>query len=284
MKRSLIAVLLAVVMLVAAVVPAGAYTVKQQNTADALNELGLFQGMGPNVGYALDQNLTRAQGITLLVRMIGKENEALNSTYRTPFVDVPSWAEGYVGYAYTNAITNGMGPDKFGSDVQLNDYMFLTLVLRALGYSDAGEYAQFTWNNPYELAKQVGLIEIAAADGSFTRGDAVNVFWKAMYAEIVGKGITLAQSLIEQGIFTAEQFMNAEKTQINGRTDAPVVPPQQEIPNQQPSQDNNHTNNNTGSGDTTVEDGSSQGGDSARDEVTDIFGGSDSDRLPTDEL
>lgn len=219
MKKSLFVIVLVALMVVAAIVPAVAYTAKQQNTADALNELGLFQGMGPTVGYALDQNLTRAQGITLLVRMIGKEAEALEGTYRTPFVDVPTWAAGYVGYAYTNAITNGMGPDKFGSDVQLNDYMFLTLVLRALGYSDAGENAQFTWNDPYALARKIGLIDIAAADGSFTRGDAVDVFWKAMSAEIVGKDMSLAQSLIEQGIFTAEQFANAEEIFKNGRNE-----------------------------------------------------------------
>lgn len=285
MKRRLLAVLLAAAMLAAAIVPAAAYTVKQQNTADALNELGLFQGMGPGVGYALDQNLTRAQGITLLVRMIGKEAEALAGTFRTPFVDVPNWAEGYVGYAYTNAITNGMGPDKFGSDVQLNDYMFLTLVLRALGYSDAGENAQFTWDKPYALAKEVGLIDIAAADGSFTRGDAVDVFWKAMNVEIVGKGITLAQSLIDQGIFTAEQFVAAAQTQQNGRTDAPVEQPKEEKPQEQPNnqqpttppQDSDapemESGGNTGSG-----------ADSDGDGILDMFDKDDSNRLPEEEL
>lgn len=251
MKKRLFAVMLVAVMLMAAVVPASAYTTKQQNTADALNELGLFQGMGPSVGYALDQNLTRAQGITLLVRMIGKEAEATSNTYRTPFVDVADWAAGYVGYAYTNAITNGMGPDKFGSDVQLNDYMFLTLVLRALGHSDAD--GSFVWNNPYALAKQVGLIDVAAADGVFTRGDAVEVFWNAMSAEIVGKGITLAQSLIDQGIFTAEDFAAAEQTQMFGRTNTEIEDPLTNQPEQeQPEQEQpeqtwpNPDNNNTG--------------------------------------
>ena len=217
MKKRLFVIVLAAVLMLAAVVPAAAYTTEQQNTADALNELGLFQGMGGTVGYALDQNLTRAQGITLLVRMIGKEAEALEDTYRTPFVDVPNWAAGYVGYAYTNAITNGMGPDKFGSDAQLSEYMFLTLVLRALGYTDAGENAQFTWNEPYALAKEVGLIDIAVADGSFTRGDAVEVFWNAMNAELVGKDMTLAQSLIEQKIFTEKSFEQATNTREDGK-------------------------------------------------------------------
>ena len=66
-------------------------------------------------------------------------SEAENTTFRTPFVDVPTWAASYVGYAYNYKITNGMGPKEFGSDYQLSDFMFLTLVLRALGYSDSGE-------------------------------------------------------------------------------------------------------------------------------------------------
>ena len=219
MKKRLFAIVLVVVMLVAAVVPVSAYSVRQLNTADALNGLGLFQGRGGTAGYALDANLTRAEGMALLIRMIGKDEEVKDKTYDTPFVDVPAWAAGYVGYAYTNQITNGMGADKFGSDVQLADNMFLTLVLRALGYSDAPEKAEFTWDKPYELAKKVGLIESAEADSSFTRGDAVVIFWNALNTKLVGKDITLAQSLIEQGVFTAEQFEAAAEVRKSGKAD-----------------------------------------------------------------
>ncbi len=239
---------LVIIMLISAVIPASAYSVKQQDTADALNELGLFQGMGGTAGYALDQNLTRAQGITLLVRMIGKEAEALSTTYTTPFVDVPTWASGYVGYAYTNAITNGMGPDKFGSDVQLADNMFLTLVLRALGYSDAGENPEFTWDKPYELAKKVGLIDRAAADASFTRGDAVVIFWNAMNINMVETNTTLAQSLIAQGVFTEQEFKSAQETQKNGRTSGTENDLERdETPSMLPTTDPNDEANDMGS-------------------------------------
>lgn len=219
MKKRLFAILLVVVTMIAAVVPATAYSVRQLNTADALNGLGLFQGRGGTAGYALDANLTRAEGMALLIRMIGKDEEVKDKTYNTPFVDVPAWAAGYVGYAYTNAITNGMGADKFGSDVQLADNMFLTLVLRALGYSDAPEKAEFTWDKPYELAKKVGLIEKAIADTSFTRGDAVVIFWNALNTKLVGEDLTLAEDLVKQGIFTAEQFAEAGVIQKLGMDD-----------------------------------------------------------------
>lgn len=206
MKRRLIAIALTVVLLAAAVVPAAA---SQEKAANALNHLQLFLGMG-NGDYALEQKLTRAQGITLLVRMIGKESEAQAGTYSTPFKDIPQWAVGYIGYAYTMGITNGTGDDTFSPDAELSDNMFLTLVLRALGYTDSGETPMFVWDDPYALACTAGLIEQATADAAFTRGDAVAVFWETMYANLYGKEITLAEQLIAQGVFSAEAFAAAE--------------------------------------------------------------------------
>ncbi len=223
MKKILL-LLLAVALLTSV---AFAATVTQYNTADAMNELGLFQGT--NKGYELDNGLTRAQGTTLLVRMIGKEAEANanKNTYVTPFTDVDTWAAGYVGYAYTNGITNGISATAFGSNQPMTDYMFLTLTLRALGYSDSGENALYTWNNPYSLAYDLDLVKSAAADSAFTRADAVDVFWNALDVKINGTETTLADRLISQGIFTAEELAAARQTQENGRKD-PIKDPIQD--------------------------------------------------------
>lgn len=217
MKHKIIAALLAVLLAAALAVPAAALN-EQEATADALNELGLFLGMGDG-DYALDQKLTRAQGITLLVRMIGKEQQASGGSYATPFTDVPAWASGYVGYAYSKGITNGISANAFGSEQELSDAMFLTLVLRALGYRDSGEAPRFVWNSPYALAKQVGLTDKAEADASFTRADAVAVFWNALNAQVVGSGRTLAQTLIAQGVFTQEKFDKARQIQSGSSGD-----------------------------------------------------------------
>lgn len=216
MKRTLIALLLVLSLLTSVVC---AYTPQDKNIADALNELGLFQGMGGTKGYALDESLTRGQGITLLVRMIGKEAEAEKTTYNNKFTDA-SWAAPYIGYAFANGITNGMSETKFGTDVPMTDNMFLTLTLRALNYSDAGEAPMFTWDKPYELAHQLGMISAAKADTAFTRADAIRVFWNAMDVELYDSDDTLADTLIAQGVFTAAQWETAQETQKNGRKDA----------------------------------------------------------------
>lgn len=84
------------------------YVIIKEIYEDALFSLGLFLGTGTT--YALDHELTREQGITILVRTLGKDEEALSGNYSHPFTDVSEWADGYVGYCYTNNITNGTSP------------------------------------------------------------------------------------------------------------------------------------------------------------------------------
>lgn len=218
MKKRMIAMMLALACILSLSLTGMAASSQQYRTADALNELDLFRGKG-TAGYDLDANLTRAEGATLLVRMLGKDAVAESWTAPIPFKDVPAWAVGYVGYAAANNITNGtnLAKGEFSPNAPLSDYMFLTLVLRALGYSDQGAKPLFVWNDPYQLAAQVGLIGRAAADSNFTRGDAVQVLWNAMSVKLAGKTITLAQNLMAQGVFTKAEFAAAEKIQREGR-------------------------------------------------------------------
>lgn len=219
MKR-LLSMTMAVLLVLSLALTVVAYTPAQEQTADALKSLELF--LGTDKGYELDNKLTRAQGITLLIRMMGKESEATANVLQTPFADVPSWAAGYIGYAYANSITKGISTTEFGSDSELRDYMFLTLILRALGYSDGGENAKFVWNDPYTLAAEVGLIDKAAADTELTRGDAVEILWNALSVKLNGQNTTLADALIAQGVFTKAEYNQAEKIGKYGMTQQPT--------------------------------------------------------------
>ena len=64
------------------------------NAADALSELGLFRGT--EKGFELDREPTRAEAATMLVRLLGAENEAMTLTYTAPYTDVYDWAKPYV--------------------------------------------------------------------------------------------------------------------------------------------------------------------------------------------
>lgn len=221
MKKRLIAVLLALMMLVSVVATAGASTAEQDHAADALNRLGLFLGKGGSAGYALDDPLNRAETVILLVRMLGKVDEATSGgDFGMPFEDARTWkggyAKGYIGYVWKNDITKGVGKDengveRFDPERAMTDYMFLTLVLRIFGYVDTGDAPEFSWKTPYELAADVGLIDTAEAFKDFDRGDAVEIFWNALSVRFKGANETLAQRLISQGAFTATEYAEAKE-------------------------------------------------------------------------
>lgn len=223
MKKKITAMLMAFCLMVTLLIPANAYTTRQYNIAEALNALDLFRGKGGTAGYDLDANLTRAEGATLLVRMLGKEDESqAGGNFGMPFTDVPFWAIGYVGYAWKNGITNGTNEalGQFSPDDSLSDFMFLTLVLRALNYTDKGENPQFVWNDPYALAVQVGLLEKAEKDNDFTRGEAIEILWRALSCKYNGEQVTLSDRLIEQKVFTKAEYNKAKQIEKNGVTES----------------------------------------------------------------
>ena len=117
--------------------------------AQELKELGLFRGVS-EPDFALGRAPTRVEALVMLIRVLGKENEVTEGVWRHPFTDVPKWADKYVGYSYSNALTNGQSQTEFGTG-NANAAMYITFVLRALGFSDKnGE--DFVWNNPFTLA------------------------------------------------------------------------------------------------------------------------------------
>lgn len=201
--------------------------------ADALKELTLFQGRDD--GYALDAELTRAQAITMLIRCIGAEKAALSGTdYKTPFLDVPDWAKPYVGYAYENGITKGAGEDIFLPDDLIPMNQFLTLLLRALGYSEGT--GDFTWQEPYELAEKLGIKDSAQSAESFDRGDMVKICFRLLSAVYVDTGHTVASTLISQGVFDRAVYNSsmakAEERlrSLDGSDDTTVTEPETSLP------------------------------------------------------
>lgn len=171
--------------------------------ASDLKSLGLFKGVSAT-DFALERKPTRTEAIVMLIRVLGKEEVALNGKWEHPFDDVPAWADSYVGYAYSTGLTGGIAATKFGSNNIAPDYMYLTFVLRALGYSDKD--GEFVWNSPYTLASDVGILPKKYNKDNFLRGDVVNISYAALNALMKDSRKTLAETLIECGAFTEEEF------------------------------------------------------------------------------
>lgn len=173
--------------------------------AQNLKALGLFKGVS-DTDFALEREPSRSEALVMLIRLLGKESAAISGGHSHPFTDVADWASPYVGYAYNNGLTNGVSATEFGNS-NANAAAYLTFVLRALGYSDANG-ADFTWDNPFALAKTVGILTDDVDTSGFLREDVAIVSGNALFAKLKGESRTLAEKLISEGVFTKESFLS----------------------------------------------------------------------------
>ena len=177
--------------------------------AQQLNRLGLFRGAGTNadgsVNYDLDRQPNRAEGITMLVRALGAGDQE-GTAKNHPYTDVPAWANGVVSYAQKKGLTKGVSATKFGADSPVTTAMYLTFMLRALGYQDGTD---FFWNTPWDAAVKAGVLPAQTDWTTLTRGEMVRITTAALFAPVKGTSTPLWQQLVSQGRFTAEQFQAA---------------------------------------------------------------------------
>lgn len=202
--KKLCSLVLALALSLSLAVPAlAADPYEEQDAAWNLYYLGLFQGTDTDEEgfpvFSLDRAPTRAQGVTMLVRLIGQEAAALDGEWTTPFTDVPEWAAPYVGYAYENGLTNGKSETLFVPNATVSATEYLTFVLRALGYDSS---ADFAWDSAWTLSDELEITDgsyNAETNLDFDRGDAALISNNALSAAPKGSDVTLEETLKELG-------------------------------------------------------------------------------------
>lgn len=217
MKRkmcSYLSVLLCFLLCLSAAGAAGSRDLSyQEGQAMRLERLGLFLGVGEDqngfTNFDLNRTPSREEAVTMLVRALGKGSEAVGMAKSHPFTDVPVWADGYVSYAYSQGLTKGISDTAFGAGETVTGAMYVTFMLRALGYVDGED---FTWDNPWDLAEDCGILSEEVDRENFLRADAVDVTTTALSAKLKGTDTTLAQNLIAEGAFSQEAFTSAFQT------------------------------------------------------------------------
>lgn len=184
------------------------WAVDSNTNADRLNALGLFKGTGN--GYELEGTATRIQGLVMLIRLMGEEDEALACTSANPFEDVTNelYAR-YAAYGYAKGYANGISANAYNPDGKLDFKSYITFLLRALGYDDkAGD---FSWERAPEKAAQIGLTDSASAsfilnnNPTLYRADIVDLSYSALTYKFKDGSKTMAEKLIGDGVFTRAQ-------------------------------------------------------------------------------
>jgi|GEM_PF-2077262 len=180
-----------------------------------LQSFGLFQGT--DKGFELTEKTTRVQAVVQLCRLLGKEKEALSGRYSHPFTDVPAWASGYVAYAYRFNLTKGLSEREFGANTLCDARMFVTLLLRTIGYSDSGASPDFSYTSAIRFAGEAGLISdnyvFHLYEQPFLRDDMVMLSYQGLLHPhyIAGSYHCLLQDLVADGIVDeglAEPYLN----------------------------------------------------------------------------
>lgn len=223
MKKT--ALLLATTILLAAIFapPAGAYQIPNTNIpyninvytaginndpqaqAEMFKKLGLFRGT--DKGFELDRPMTRAEAAVMLVRFLGAEDKVLSGVWRHPFTDVPAWADKYIGWLYQSGLTKGVSAAEYGAQdpVSLKQYaMFLSRALLGPDINDdMWKYSGMATEEEVELWDET--------NGFFNRAAAVGLSVRAFINHYTANGnwMSMAQFLIDKGVFTADELGEA---------------------------------------------------------------------------
>ena len=168
--------------------------------AEDLKVLGLF--MGTENGFELEKVATRAESATMLVRLLGAENEAKESKYKHPFIDVPKWADEYIGFMYENGLTTGISDNKFGTSDIIDGKSYTTFVLRALGYDDSK--GDFSWREALEFAEDINLIDTnelnSLKNKDFKRNELVLLSYNSLKTLLKDTDKSLFKELMYNGV------------------------------------------------------------------------------------
>lgn len=169
--------------------------------AQMLYDLGLFKGT--DKGFALEKSMTRAEASVMLTRLLGAEKTALAGNWKHPFTDVPQWADKYVGWLYQNGLTKGVSATLYGSQRNVTCGQYCIFLTRAHLDADSYQGTAFVDNDEVRQTDEEGFI----------RGDAVSLSARLLSTNYAKNGdesdCSVAEKLIDDGVFTTEQFKNA---------------------------------------------------------------------------
>lgn len=195
MKQKIRILMAAMLVLVGLLVTAGAS--HYDACAERLQEVGLFRGT--NNGFELDRAPTRAEAATMLVRLLGKEDQAKKLTYSAPFTDLVGWEKPYVQYLYENGLTSGTSATTFSPTSSCSAQMYTTFLLRALGYSDK-DSIDFSYVDAIAFGQSVGLVDYANCNlTNFLRDHVAAMSLTALHTPVKGSDDMLLEKLVADG-------------------------------------------------------------------------------------
>ena len=155
-----------------------------------LSENGIL--IGSNGDLMLDQKFSVEQLMTVLARLMGEDEIAINYPIPPSFTDIPKdrWSAPYIAWAESKGLIKGNGDGTVGYSDNVNTQRLSMFLLRVLGYKD------IPWDKAFEVAAEKELlsnVNVSAVE-QVTRGDVAKIVFSALEVED-NNGITLGEKL-----------------------------------------------------------------------------------------
>ena len=195
MKKRLLSIFCALVLLAGAAPSAAALEGESARAADTLAALGLVKGYDGS--YALNEPATRAQAAVLLVRLAGAEQEAARTAASAGFRTAPAWARSSISYISKQGWASSTTAQAYRPDSAITADGWCTLLLRMLGYSDRD--GDFDAEHAAVFAQRIGLVS-QPYSGPLLRGDLFQAMRDALTFSYKGSGETVVERLIQKGV------------------------------------------------------------------------------------
>lgn len=178
-----------------------------KNSISALAQSNIIKG-DENGNYNPQKTITRGEMITLLVRVLELDTNAVPQ--KATFTDVPKghWANKYVEAAYSQGIIKGVEPTKFGIDDICTREQIAVMAVRALKILEDSDVV--VYQNTNKLADKAQIADWAkrevetAMEAGIMNGTALDIFNakqlanKEQAAVIIDRFITNKEQIIEK--------------------------------------------------------------------------------------
>ncbi len=156
-----------------------------EEEADFLSALGILNGVSSDT-FDGEKTLTRAELSASVIRMLGYDEETLETPEKPVFIDVPldHWAIKPVYKAYTLGIMTGKGDGSFDPDENVLYNEAVKVMVSALGYDEValakGGYPA-GYNNVAASENVINGVK-ASSDGTITRGNLAKLIYNTLNA------------------------------------------------------------------------------------------------------
>ena len=132
--------------------------------------------------------ITRAEGLAMIIHMLGSGDEAGQGDFTNPFTDVHGRDGNYAAYAFNRGLIFGTSPTTFDPDATMTSAEFITILLRVLGWGSD----DFYWRTPWALSDALNI-----TTGQFTATQNVYIDLAGAESLLAGVESYLAMTLVQ---------------------------------------------------------------------------------------